>query len=202
MWEAEIRAALEPGESPVVAVSCQAAFGADHLERSPDEIAHLLRFLPRGLREEFLTASQSGPVPRSRWEKMLERGLDAVTAGDLVDVDVDKLIGGVSAAGHVGSCAHRLSAALGSRAGYCIVTDRRLVLAEHKLSANSFVELASLPRQAVLQAHRAGKVMQRGRVVLDFIDLSQLALMTGILFTGAADRLVGSLAGGIIRSNE
>lgn len=201
VWQAEIRAALEPGESPVVAVSCQTAFGADHLERSPDEIAHLLRFLPRGLREEFLTASQSGPVPRSRWEQILERGLGAITAGDLVDVDIDKLLGGVSATGHVGSCAHRLSAAMGSRIGYCVVTDRRLVLTSHDLSDNTFTELGSVPRQAVVRAYRAGTFMQRGRVILDFIDLSALALMTGILFTGSADKLVASLSGGIIRSD-
>jgi hypothetical protein len=201
VWESEIRAALEPGESPVVAVSCHAAIGADHLERSPDEIAHLLRFLPRALREEFLTASQSGPVPRSRWEKMLERGLDALTADALVNVDIDKLIG-VSAGGKSGSCAHRLSAALDRRIGYCVVTDQRLVVAEHRLSDNAFVALASLPRQAVLQARRDGRIMRRGRVILDFIDLSQLALMTGILFAGSADRLVASLTGGMIRGDD
>lgn len=200
VFESDFRAVLPADESPRAAVSFQLAFGSEQLERSPEELAHLFRFLPHGMREELLAAGEDGPVTKSRWEKVLERGFDAVT-GSLIDVDVDKLIGGVAAAGHVGSVAHRLSSALRTRANYCLVTDRRLLFVEHKVDGQC-VEVAAVPRQAVIRARRAGKFMQRGRVVLDFIDLSQLALMTGMLFTGPANRLVAALSGGMVREGD
>lgn len=200
VFESDFRTVLAAGETPLAAVSFQLAFGSEQLERSPEELAHLFRFLPRGVREQLLAASQEEPVTKSGWEKVLERGFDALT-GSLVDVDVDKIIGGVAAAGHVGSVAHRLSSALRTRANYCLVTDRRMLFVEHKVDGQCF-EVAAVPRQAVIRARRAGKFMQRGRVVLDFVDLSQLALMTGMLSTRPANRLVAALSGGMVREGD
>ena len=194
LWEAEFRALLAPGESALMAIPCRVSFGTDRLERSPEEMERLFRFLPRRLQDEAMTSLQGGPITRTGWQKVWEKVLDSAT-GQMIDVDIDKLIGGVSATGHVGSWAHQLSSALGSRTAYCVVSNRRLLFAEQKVNG-PFAELASLPRQAVVRAHRAGKIMQRGRVLLDFADLSQLALMTGILSTGPADKLVSTIMQG------
>lgn len=194
---------MADGETPIVAVMCQVAFGADRLERSPEEIEQLFRFLPGGVREKALGLLRAEPPQRQEgpWEKALGRVLDAIS-GDLVKGEPDEWIGGVAAAGHVGSAAHRLAAALKGETPCCVVTNRRLVFARHDYGNDSFTELASLPRRAVLAARRSGRFLQRGRVVLDFVDLSQLALMTGILFTGSANRLVSALNGGVVRDGH
>jgi hypothetical protein len=200
LYATELKALLAEGEWPVAAAMCQQAFGSDRLERSPEEIDRLFRFLPSNLRQEvvgLLTGDQATRDPRA-WEKALGLVVDALS-GDLVQADPDELIGGISAAGHVGSVAHRLAAALEGRITYCVVTDRRLVFAELDYRDTSFTEVTSIPRVAVLAARREGRLLQRGRVVLDFVDLSRIALMTGIFFTGAADRLVSALNGGLVR---
>jgi hypothetical protein len=200
LYAAELRALLAEGERPVAAAMCQQAFGSDRLERSPEEIERLFRFLPGKLRREavgLLTGEQPARDPRA-WEKVLGLVVDAL-GGELVKADPDEVIGGISAAGHVGSVAHRLAAALKGRTPYCVVTDRRLVFAELSHRDSAFTEVTSIPRVAVLAARREGKFLQRGRVVMDFVDLSRIALMTGMLFTGAANRLVSALNGGLVR---
>jgi len=82
-----------------------------------------------------------------------------------------------------------------------VVTDRRLVFAEQSYRDNSFTEVTSIPRAAVLAARREGRFLQRGRVVMDFADLSRIALRTGILFTGAARRLVSAVNDGPDRAD-
>jgi len=197
IYHAELRALLVGDESLVAAELCQQAFGSDRqLERTPADLERAFRLPPAPIREQAVAALQSEPEPAKGWEKALERVLDALT-GDLikVDVDFDKVIGGVSAAGSAGSCASRLVAALESTysSTYCVVTDRRLIFAEQAKSLDSFTELVSLPRGAVLGARRRGRFLQRGRVVLEFVDLSQLALMPGILVTRAANRLITAI---------
>lgn len=196
----ELQRLTADGESLVAAELCQQAFGADQLERSREEMAAMLRFLPERLREQALDAMQSEPEPAKGWERVLERVLDAAS-GDLIDIDPEELLWGVSASGRVGSWAAQLSAVINDpeHSSYCVVTDQRLIIADWQThtdrpdSPTSFTELISVPRNAVFRARRQGRFLQRGRVVLDFADLSQLALMTGILFTSAATRLVRAL---------
>lgn len=197
LYAAELRAILAEDERLVAAVTCEQAFGSDRLERSPEEIDRLFRFLPGKVRREaveLLTGERPARDPRA-WEKAFGLVVDAL-GGDLVKGDPDEVIGGISAAGHVGSVAHRLAAALDGRTTCCVVTDRRLVFAEQSYRDNSFTEVTSIPRAAVLAARREGRFLQRGRVVMDFADLSRIALRTGILFTGAARRLVSAVNDG------
>lgn len=201
LYGEQLRPLLGAGESPLVAVTCQVAFGADRLERSPEEVEHLLRFLPATVRDQVLAALRDGQPrdDRDRWRRAMDRAVDILIGADsLITADPDEIIGGVAAAGHVGSYAHRLSAALSGKIGYAVVTDRRLLLAS-QTPRGEFEELESVPRQAVLSARRAGRIFQRGRVLLDFVDLSQIALMTGILSTGPANRLVSALTTGVVR---
>lgn len=202
LYESELGELLA-GETPLVAVSCDAAFGEDRLERSPEEVDQLVRFLPQRLREEAVELLHGNPPqrPERAWEKLANKVLDAAT-GDLVTGDPDKVLGGVAASGHVGSWAHRISKALAEATiSYCVVSPSRVVFAEHDLKTHKFQELGALPRQAVLRARRAGKFLQRGRVVLDFADMSALAVRTGILSAGGARRLVAVLDGGIARGD-
>lgn len=198
IYAEQVRALVAQDESPVAAVLCQQAFGSDRLERTPADWERVFGLLPGPVRERVLalTRAEGARRPPKGWERAAEKVLDALS-GDLIggDADLDGLIGGVSAAGHAGSCAARLAAALTAARGstYCVVTGRRLILAEH--GDPRFGELLSLPLTAVLGARRAGRFLQRGRVVIDFVDLSQVALMTGMLFTGAADRLVTAIRG-------
>jgi hypothetical protein len=50
-----------------------------------------------------------------------------------------------------------------------------------------------VPREATSGARVTSRLIQRGRVALEFADSSRLVLMTGFLFTGAARRLVTAL---------
>lgn len=191
VWRDELRALLPADEQLLAAAACQKAFGADRLERSPEEMERLLRFLPGPTRDRALAALRAEPVPEKAWERVL--GV-LVGADSIIRSDVDKVLGGVAATGHVGSCAARFAAAFGARTGvHCVVTDRRLLLAERHLNPVRFDPRVEVPRRAVLHAHREGRFLQRGRVVIDFVDLSRIALMTGMIFTGRADAIVAAL---------
>jgi hypothetical protein len=196
LYRAELDRLLD-GETPLAAISCQVAFGADRLERSPEELDRLVRLLPPGLRDRAATLLHEAAPERDEkgWQRALDKVVDALS-GDLVDGDPERWIGGISASGPAGSWARHLSTVLDD-AGlpYCVVTPSRVVFADHDLKTSSFTELVSMPRGAILHARRAGRFLQRGRVVLDFADLSTLALATGILFTGPARRLVAVLDG-------
>ena len=177
----------------VGAVHCQRAFGSDRLERSPDEMERLIGFLPGGLRGSALAALRAEPRPEKAWERVV--GV-LIGADSVIRFDGDRAIGGVAAAGHVGSCAARLAEGIRDASmAHCVVTDRRIVLASMDLDPVAFTPLADLPVGAVLRARREGRFLQRGRVVVDFVDLSELALMTGVFGTGGADVLVGALGG-------
>jgi hypothetical protein len=73
-----------------------------------------------------------------------------------------RMLGGVSAAGHIGSWAHRLFEAYRSatrRAAYLLVTDRRLVLLSKRIFGKGpeFAVELGIPRDAVPKASRAGR---------------------------------------------
>jgi hypothetical protein len=191
LYRPELQTILEPGESLSAAALCQRAFGADRLERSPDELEHLVRALPERLRGPAVAAMRAEPRPERRWERV---AAVLIGADSIIRFDPDEAIGGVAAAGHAGSCAARLAAAFGTRSGiHCVVTDHRLIIAELTLDPVGFTPLADLPVATVLAARREGKFLQRGRVVLDFVDMSQLALMTGMFGAARADALVAAL---------
>jgi hypothetical protein len=200
LYRAELQAMVGDGESLRAVAHCQRAYGSDRLERSPQEMERLVGFLPGGLRDSALAALRAEPRPEKAWERVVAvlMGADSV-----IRFDVDRAIGGVSAAGHVGSCAARLAEGVRD-AGmvHCVVTDRRIVLASMDLDPVAFQPLAELPIGAVLGARRDGKFLQRGRVVIDFVDLSQLALMTGMFGTGEADVIVGALGGHTARAAD
>jgi hypothetical protein len=190
VYPGELRTMLGAGESPVAAAMCREAFGADRVERTPEEMERAFRLLPRPVRERLVAATQAEPAAQAPWDRLI----DVLTGTtQLLDPD-DATLFGVTASGHVGSLAARLLEALRVREPvYCVVSDRRLVLARHHLSPASFEEVAAVPLWTVLAARRAGTLLHRGRVVLDLADLSQLAVMTGIVFTSAADRLVAAI---------
>ncbi len=109
-----------------------------------------------------------------------------------------KMLGGVSAAGHLGSWAHQVAAAQRRAGGlpYLVVTDKRLLLVSDDKSsdkAQGFAAFLDIPRDAVLNASRDGRPFARGRVVIAFTDGSMIALKLGSVLTGQADRLVNAL---------
>lgn len=193
LYRAELQALVGDGESLRGVAHCQQAHGSDRLERSPEEMERLIGFLPGRLRDSALAALRAEPRPEQAWERVVAV---LVGADSVIRFDVDQAIGGVAAAGHAGSCAARLAGAIRTESMvHCVVTDRRLILAGQDVDPVGFRPLAELPIGAVLGARREGRFLQRGRVVVDFVDLSQLALMTGVFGTGRADVLVGALAG-------
>jgi hypothetical protein len=193
LYQVELQALVGADESLRAAVHCQQAFGSERLERSPEEMERLVGFLPGGLRDSALAALRAEDRPEKAWERVVSV---LIGADSVIRFDVDKAIGGVAAAGHVGSCAARLAEGMrGASMVHCVITDRRLVLASMDVDPVAFQPLAELPIGAVLGARREGRFMQRGRVVIDFVDLSQLALMTGIFGTGNAEVIVAALGG-------
>jgi hypothetical protein len=193
LYATELQALLAPGESAIAAANCQLAFGADRLERSPAEMERLAGALPQPLRDRALAALRAETQPEKAWDRVISV---LVGADSIVRFDVDAALGGVAATGHVGSCAARFVGPLrGHSSNYCVVTDRRIMLAAMEPNPIEFRGLAELPRGAVLTARREGRLLQRGRVVIDFVDLSRLALMTGIFGTNRADALVEAMTG-------
>lgn len=58
LYGPQLRELLTSGEVPVAAAGCSVSFGADRLERSPEEIEHSFRFLPRDARERAVRLLQ------------------------------------------------------------------------------------------------------------------------------------------------
>ncbi|WP_238005937.1 hypothetical protein KZZ52_42030 [Dactylosporangium sp. AC04546] len=193
LYRAELAALVGGGEQVLAVAHCQQAYGSERLERSPEEMERLVGYLPGRLRESALAALRAEPRPERAWERVVAV---LVGADSVIRFDVEQALGGVAAAGHVGSCAARLAEPLRDASmAHCVVTDRRLILATMDIDPVAFRLRAVLPVGAVLRAQRAGKFLQRGRVVIDFVDLSQLALMTGVFGTERAEAIVGALAG-------
>ena len=82
----ELRAMLSAGETPVAAAMCHEAFGAERVERSPDDLERMFRLLPRPLRERLTAAAQAEPVQRKPWERMVDvlTGTDSLIAAQMV----------------------------------------------------------------------------------------------------------------------
>lgn len=131
--------------------------------------------------------------------KLYRSELDSLVGGETPLAAVPcEVTSDVATAGERGCCARRLCEALAAATmSYCVVTDSRVVFAEHA-ATGPFRELAVVPRDEVHRVRRAGRFLQRGRVVLEFADGSTLVLRTGMVLTGHARRLVavlGSAAG-------
>ncbi|MET7419927.1 hypothetical protein [Dactylosporangium sp. NPDC005555] len=183
----------------LAAVHCQKAFGAERLQRSPREMEQLLAALPRGVRDAAAAAyrAEPEPSPEKAWERVVAV---LVGADSVIRLDVERAIGGSAVTGGDDSCAARLDRGIrDATMVHCVVTDRRLVLADMTDDLRGFRLRAEVPRGAVLRARREGRFLQRGRVVIDFADLSQLALLTGVFLTRRADELVAALTGGTPR---
>ena len=138
---------------------------------------------------------QPGPGSRERHPESpspLDRLLDIDWPWNKIDWD-DKL-GGTSVAGRPGSLAVRL--ADGTRHGvsqFGVVTARRFVVVR-RIATDRFTLVVEAPRGDVVRVRRRSRPFQRGRVVIDFTDGSQLAVHTGILLTAQANRLVAALS--------
>ncbi len=139
----------------------------------------------------------------------LATGLGPMIGGNALDAAAEG-IGGVSASGGAGSWAARADAAV-RRAGHArmLVTDRRLLLLDQTGSgmrdnpaepgrrrvATDFAVLLDVPRASLASARPASKALQRGRLELLFSDGSTIAVMTGVLSTSPARRILSALAG-------
>jgi hypothetical protein len=196
----QLRELLTAGESLRTAVRCLMVLDVVQLKRSPAELEHMVRHLPGAARRWVAEAMQSQTRPG---EGAFDNGLSGLLnhIGDrLITDDVVGALGGTPGSGDLSShWAFRLAAVFEEdRSRYCVVTDRRLILAAWRRRRSRtddtativFSELVSAPRESVLMARRRGGLLQRGRVELDFVDLSRLTLLTGHVFTGGARRLV------------
>lgn len=194
-----LRMLMGEGEALIAAVRCLVALDAVQLKRSPVELEQTFRHLPGPVRDRLADAVQSEFRPG---EGLLDGGLAGLVSGL-----GEKMVGGGArdADEVTGNCAFRLAAAFEEDASrYCVVSDRRLIIAAWSLSrvdqphdpgrpTVSFRELASVPRAAVLRVRRRGTFLHVGRVEVDFRDLSRLVLLTGHLATRGARRLVTAL---------
>ena len=181
---------LGDGEEPFAMAAVSLANGSRRLERTPEDVDRALRPAPRRVRERakaapgepgggrsFLDVVLGVLDPRWRWNS----------------TDWDKALSGVAAAGHVGSCAYRLVAAIeGQQSLYAVVTDRRLLIVRRQ-GTKDFTAIFEAPRQAVTTARRKGRGYSRGRVVVEFADKSLVALHAGFVDPGRANKLVRAL---------
>jgi hypothetical protein len=198
VYRDDLQQLVAPDETVRAASMCRAPLaGADRLHRTEEEWARQFTFIPRAQRAALARAKvelQANPPPP---EKGWQRVLSVLSGGSsIVDGDPDSWLGGVAVAGAVGSCAALLHPHLGGGDSvYCVVTDRRLMLVAHGLQPMAFRPLAEVPLDAVARAQRRGRILQRGRVVIEFRDGSLLALFTGVFGTARANALVAALRG-------
>lgn len=111
-----------------------------------------------------------------------------------------RMLGGVSATGHIGSWVYQLKEASHSLIGknrtqYLLVTDKRLLLASRKLMKKDpdWVIALEIPRSALTHVAGEGRPFARGRVALTFTDGSMIALDLGTYRTSAAHTLVQAI---------
>lgn len=181
-YGAEIRRLLAAEEHLLDLTDFRQADGKDQLERRPP-----------------------GADTRSTGRKVAETtaGVVAVTAfGPATSPSLKRMLGGVSAAGHIGSWAHQLYEASRdlskrNRFHYLLVTDRRLLLAGRVSSFRSksrdYEVGLEIPRSALAQVDLDSRPFARGRVALAFTDGSMIAMDLGSYRTGAARTLVQAL---------
>ncbi|MEV6349296.1 hypothetical protein [Actinoplanes sp. NPDC051851] len=187
LYRSDLQQLADADEAVLAAASCgRPPAGAERLTgERPDP------------REQFANLppdSWDGPDRRECWWHRIPAAL--VGAGSLVHADVDRILGGVSVVGGPGSYAGRLWAYLDEGLVFCVVTDRRLMLAVHELDPDHFRFLTDVPVEAVERARMAGRFLQRGRVFVEFSDGSAVAIFTGVFFAARGRALVAALMGG------
>lgn len=184
LYRDKIAPLLGPGEQPLVAEAVQEALGVDRIERAPEE---RLAALPAPLRTVFEQAVRGASPVDTR--STLERVIDATI---FPVIDLDPMLG-VAGHGQVGSFAHAFQRGLqrGS-APFLLATSHRLLLVSQNVN-EPWTRLVGVPRAAIVSAQSRPHVFQRGRFVVGFVDASEIAFLTGLLFSGAARRLAGAL---------
>lgn len=121
----------------------------------------------------------------------------------VIDIDVDRLLGGQTGHGAVGSVAALFKAAL-ARAGSAdlLVTDRRLALAVDSSDRTVRVEdveapakdvVVSVPRAVVRGVRRRRRPLEMGRIEFAFTDGSSITLTAGAISGRRAARFVDAL---------
>jgi hypothetical protein len=174
LHEAEITQLLQPGEQLLTVTDFRLADGKRRVEAPPDP-------------PDDRSAARKAGETAAGIAGFLVIGPDPPSPG--------KMLGGVSAAGHIGSWAYRLMGAYRDvldRAKYLTVTDRRVLLISRKIFGKDpdFSVALGIPRDAVRNAIRQSRPLARGRVVIEFFDGSMIALRFGSVFAGQADQLV------------
>lgn len=143
-------------------------------------------------------AAHSGIGGSARPRADVQMHLDPLAPGLSVDPDwIAAKLGGVNAAGQVGSLADGFSQALGTGNGHLLVTDRRVIVVatDAPLRGPITQRLAfEVDRRAVTSIERAPRLLQRGRVKITFVDGSWAMAMMGVVKTAAARRLVDALS--------
>jgi hypothetical protein len=191
IYRADVAALLGPGDEVLAIVPYRLAPGAERIERTPQVIERRLEPLPRRLRRRAQDAHD-----RTRRPGDGRSPLDRILAIDWPwnRIDWDARLGGTSVAGGPGSHAVRIADATRDRAGHFgVVTAHRLVVVR-RVGTDKFTMAAEAPRADVVYARRRGRLFQRGRVLIGFVDGSQLAVDTGILSARQAGRLVTALS--------
>ena len=165
------------------------------VELIPDEVHALLAEgeVPDAYEAAGQLAAHSGIGGSAHPRPDVQLHLDPLAPGLSVDPDwISATLGGVNAAGHVGSLADGFSRAVES-IGHILVTDRRLavIATDAPLRGPITHRVAfEVDRRAVTSIERAPRLLQRGRVKITFVDGSWAMAMMGIVKAAAARRLV------------
>lgn len=186
-YHTDVAGLLGPGDQLLAIVPYRLAHGAEKLERTPEVVERRLRPLPRRLRHRAGDLHAREHRDRS----LLWRIIDPDWRWNRIDWD--QVIGGTSVAGRFDSLAVGLYNATKQGVGqYGVVTAQRFTVLR-KVGTDRFEPVTEVRRADVVYARRKGKLFQRGRVVIGFVDGSYIAVNSGILFTGQARRLVTAL---------
>ncbi|WP_018348611.1 hypothetical protein [Longispora albida] len=190
-----VRALLPAGEQPRAMGSFLLAYGENRVERTPEQIQALLDRMPGPVRREYERLLAGRPPEQSALDRIITPALKPLAWLDSLSAGPPGEIGGVAISGHVGSIAASF-AELGKpgQSQYYLVTTHRLLIL-HQDSGNQFSLVLALPRAAVARAAREGTFLQRGRVLIEFIDFSRIAVNTAMFTTSRAEALAAALAG-------
>jgi hypothetical protein len=179
------------GDEVLAIVPYRLAPGAERVERTPQVIERRLEPLPRRLRRR--AQDVHGRARRSGGDRS---PLDRILAIDWPwnRIDWDARLAGTSVAGGTGSHAVRIADATRDGAGHFAVATAHRFVVVRRIGTDKFTFAAEAPRADVVYARRRGRPFQRGRVVIGFVDGSQLTVDIGIFTAGQANRLVTALS--------
>lgn len=169
------------------------------LDLITDEVRALLAEgeVPHAYELATQLAAHSGIGGTAHPRPDLQLHLDPLAPGLSVDPGwIAATLGGVNAAGQVGSLADGFSRALGAGNGHILLTDRRLavIATDAPLRGPITQRLAfEVDRRAIASVDRAPRLLQRGRLAITFVDGSWAMAMMGIVKAAAARRLVDAL---------